>query len=187
MRERLENDSSMSARLSPSFGVKVYGAGRRRLAWQLLTESAVLAVAGAVPGLLVAWLGVRALVATLPADMPRLDAIAIDGHVLVAALGLSLATGLLFGVVPALRAARGDLEETLRGGGRDSSAARPRALGFFVVIEVALALVLLAGAGHGSECGCSSGHHEDDRRSQDEIGREHGSGLRVRRQGEPPQ
>lgn len=123
------------------------GAGRRRLARQLLTESAVLAVAGGVPGLLVAWLGVRALVAALPPDMPRLDAIGIDWHVLAAALGLSVVTGLLFGVVPALRAARGDLEETLRAGGRGAVAARPRALGVFVVTEVALALVLLAGAG----------------------------------------
>ena len=123
------------------------GAGRRRLARQLLTESAVLAVAGGVPGLFVAWLGVRGLIAALPADMPRLDAIGIDGTVLAAALGLSVATGLLFGVVPALRAVRGDLEDTLRAGGRESGAARPRALGFFVVTEVALALVLLAGAG----------------------------------------
>jgi len=123
------------------------GAGRRRLARQLLTESAVLAVAGGLPGLLVAWLGVRALVAALPPDMPRLGAIGIDGYVLTAAMGLSVVTGLLFGVVPALRAARGDLEETLRAGGRDGFAARPRALGFFVVAEVALALLLLTGAG----------------------------------------
>jgi len=123
------------------------GAVRWRLVLQFLTESTVLSIAGGVSGLLVAWLGVRALIAALPADMPRLGAIRLDTPVLAAALGLSLITGLLCGVLPAFRAARGDLEGTLRAGGHTSGATRPRALGFFVVIEVALALVLLEGAG----------------------------------------
>ena len=124
------------------------GASGRRLARQLLTESALLAGAGGALGLLVAWLGARALVALAPSSVPRLDLVAMDARVLAFTAALALATGLLFGLAPALRATRGVAAETLKQGGKGSATGGShRTRRALVVTEVALAVVMLAGAG----------------------------------------
>jgi putative ABC transport system permease protein len=124
------------------------GAERGRLVRQLLTESVVLAVAGGVLGLLLAYWSVKSLVALVP-NLPRADEIGLDGAVLAFTLGVAVLKGLLFGIVPSLQSSRADLQHTLREGGRTGSGDRTghalrRAL---VVGEVALALTLLVGAG----------------------------------------
>jgi putative ABC transport system permease protein len=124
------------------------GAGRSRIVRQLLTESALLALVGGIAGLLLAVGGLRALVALSPADIPRLDQTSIDGKVLAFTLVVSLLTGLIFGLVPALQASRSDLNESLKDGGRGSTGTRGgRVRSLLVVAEVALSLVLLVGAG----------------------------------------
>jgi putative ABC transport system permease protein len=124
------------------------GAGRARLVRQLLTESAVLGLVSAVAGVGLAWIAIRVLVSMSPADIPRLDQTRIDAGALVFALATSLASSLLFGMAPAWRAARADLQGILRDGGRTSMAiVRDRVRTFLIVGEVALALTLLAGAG----------------------------------------
>ena len=123
------------------------GAGRVRLVRQVVTESLVLAGLGGALGVLVAWLGVDALVALSPPGLPRADAIALDGGALTFALAVTTLVGVAAGLVPALGLSRGDLRPDVRGAslraGRRHHAAR-RAL---VVTEVALALILLVGAG----------------------------------------
>ena len=125
------------------------GAARGRLLRQMLTESVMLSLAGGAAGLLLAIAFHRGLL-TLVADripVPRLDQVALDGPVVLFTLALSLVTGLLFGVVPAVFAT-GNANEVLREGGRHGGGPRARrALGTLVVAEVALSLVLLAGAG----------------------------------------
>ena len=125
------------------------GAARGRLVSQMLTESIVLATAGGVAGLLIAVLGLRMLLAMAPVDIPRLDQIRVDWQVLAFALGLSLATGVVFGLVPALQASRPDLNESLKEGGRGSTTGiRGRRIrGALVISEIALSLVLLIAAG----------------------------------------
>ena len=123
------------------------GAGRGRIVRQLLTESLVLGLAGGAAGLGLAHAGVRFLKAISPAGVPRLATAGIDGTALVFALGLSLAASLLFGLVPALRTARPDLQSMLKEGGRAVSSPRDRVRTGLLVAEVALALMLLVGAG----------------------------------------
>jgi putative ABC transport system permease protein len=124
------------------------GAGRGRLIRQLLTESVLLAVAGGICGLGLATWGLRLLVALSPAAVPRLTEIRLDWRVLTFALGASLLTGIVFGVLPALTSARVNLNETLKEGGRDAGAgASHRTRGALVAAEVALALVVLVSAG----------------------------------------
>ncbi len=123
------------------------GAGRRRLARQLLTESLVLSLAGALPGLLVARWGVGFILASLPPDAPRVAGIGLDAAVLWSSLGLAALTGLVFGLVPAIRVWRTDLDDALRRGSPGGGGAPQHALSVFVVGQVALALVLLVGAG----------------------------------------
>ncbi|MCW5981447.1 MAG: ABC transporter permease [Bryobacteraceae bacterium] len=123
------------------------GAGRGRLVRQLLTESVALALAGGAAGLAVAHWGTRAAVAAVPGGLPRMENIGVDGWVLAFALGVSLLTGLVFGLAPALHVSMTDLHETLQEGSRGSSAGRRRLRNLLVVSEVAAALVLLSGAG----------------------------------------
>jgi len=98
-------------------------------------------------GLFLAAWGTRAALAVLPAALPRAEQIGLDPHVLFFTLSLSLLVGVLFGLTPALKTSQPDLHETLKQGGRGASGTRHRAQGVFVVVEMALALVLLTGAG----------------------------------------
>jgi len=124
------------------------GASRLRVLRQMLTESVVLALAGGALGVLLAWWSVQALVASPPGNLPRVSAIHLDSAVLLFTLGVSVVTGLLFGLAPAVQAARWNLGEVLKEGGRGGSGARRHVLSrVLVVAEVALSLVLLTGAG----------------------------------------
>jgi putative ABC transport system permease protein len=124
------------------------GAGRSRVIRQLLTESLLLASsAGALAALLAVW-GVDLLRTILPDNLPRADEIGVDFRVFGFTLVVSLLTGILFGLIPALQASRTDINETLKEGGRSSDGSgHNRFRGLLVVSEVALALVLLVGAG----------------------------------------
>lgn len=125
------------------------GATRARLVAQMLVESALLALLGGAAGLAFAAWGVRTLVATSPAIIPRVASVTIDGPVLAMAFGLTAFTAIAFGLLPALRTARVDLAETFRDGDRASSDGRGRGRirSVLVASEFALALVLLVGAG----------------------------------------
>lgn len=125
------------------------GAGRWRLIRQMLTESTLLAVMGGAGGLLLAKWGVDLLTALKPANLPRLSSIGIDGWVLAFTLGVSILTGIVFGLLPALSASKLDVNEALKEGGRASAGGigRHRVRSLLVVSEIALALVLLIGAG----------------------------------------
>ncbi len=123
------------------------GASRGRMIRQMLTESILLGTAGGALGLGVAYLGAKAILKVVPDVLPHALAIKPDSHVLLFTLGTSLVVGVLFGLVPALRMSRAGLQETLKEGGRGSSGTRHRAQSVFVAVEMAMALVLLAGAG----------------------------------------
>ena len=124
------------------------GASRGRLARQVMTESALYAIAGGTLGVALAWWAQQALRAVAPASIPRLGEVSINGGVLAFALAITTLTGLLFGLIPALRGSRGDTIRSLREGGKTSSQfGIGRARGVLVVSEVALAVVLLTGAG----------------------------------------
>jgi putative ABC transport system permease protein len=124
------------------------GAARRRIVQQLLTESLMLSSVGGVLGALLASWAVKAFVASQPTTVPRIDLIAVDGRVLAFVAAVSIATGVLFGLVPALRASAPDLLTALKDSIRGSSSVAARRFrSALVVAEVALALVLLIGAG----------------------------------------
>ncbi len=123
------------------------GAARGRVVRQLLTESALLAVAGGGLGLLAASWGLQGALKALPEALPRAEEITLDTRVLLFTLIVSVLAGILFGLAPALKTSQSDLHETLKEGGRGASAPRHRAQSAFVVVEMALALVLLACAG----------------------------------------
>jgi predicted permease len=123
------------------------GAGQWRLLRQSLTESILLALAGGGLGLLLAALGTRAILNALPAGLPRADEIGLDALVLLFTAAISLLTGILAGLAPALKTSQWRLAETLKGGGRCAGGGRYRAQGLLVAVEMALALVLLIGAG----------------------------------------
>ena len=126
------------------------GASRLRVVRQLLTESVLLAILGSVIGLMVAWWGIGALVAISPPDLVNLQGVGINLTVLAWTLGVSLATGIIFGIAPALEATRLNLNDALKEGGKGAGgqgARSSRLRSAFVIAEVALALVLLASAG----------------------------------------
>ncbi len=127
---------------------RALGAGRGRIVGQLLTESVLLAAAGGIVGVLIAVWGVE-LLHGLPADIPGLAEAQLDGRVLLFACAVSLLTGILFGLAPALQTARGSVYTHLKEGSRSASApgSRQRLRQFLVAGEIALALVLLSGAG----------------------------------------
>ena len=124
------------------------GAGRQRVVRQLLTESVLLALLGGVGGVALAWWGVKGLVALGPASLPRIQAIGIDLGALGFTAAVALTSGLLFGLIPAFATARPDLFAALRPGGRPTGQrSRRMARAVLVMGEVALALMLLIGAG----------------------------------------
>ncbi len=125
------------------------GAGSRRVAWELLSESLTLALVAGVAGLALAYAGVRALVANAPDGLPRASEIGIDPMVLLFTLAISIVAGLLFGAIPVLKFARPNLASALKEGGRLSSAGRERhrARNTLVIAEIALAVVLLVASG----------------------------------------
>ncbi|HEY3927118.1 MAG TPA: ABC transporter permease [Candidatus Koribacter sp.] len=124
------------------------GAARGRVVQQLLTESLLLSVIGGAMGLLLAAYGTRAAVAALPQALPRADHISLDAHVLLFTFGLIVVTGILAGAIPAFsRSARVELGETLKRTGRSVTGANHRVQSAFIVAQMALALVLLVGAG----------------------------------------
>lgn len=123
------------------------GASRTRVIRQLLTESLLLASLGGALGLVLAVWGTKGMLNVLPRALPRAADVALDSHVLCFALGTSLLAGMLFGLAPALKTSRANVQEVLKEAGRGSSGAHHRLQGVFVAVEVALALVLLVGAG----------------------------------------
>ncbi|MGE3276822.1 MAG: ABC transporter permease [Vicinamibacterales bacterium] len=125
------------------------GAGRRRLFAQLLTEGLMLSGAGAVLGLALALAGTRALAALDAVSLPLLGRVTLDGATLLVAIGLTLATGLIFGIVPALQASGAALHDALKDSARGSTEGRGggRARHALVVAEIAFACVLLVAAG----------------------------------------
>src|SRR5580692_11778275 len=130
------------------------GAGWTRLVRQLLSESILLGVLGGMAGLAIAFWSLSVVRAIHPGNIPRLDAIGIDGTVLAFTFGVSILTGLVFGLAPAMRAVRADLNTALRSGGRSTqgdggfaSGSRNRLRGALVISELALSLMLLIGAG----------------------------------------
>lgn len=131
------------------FAIRIaVGAGRWRLMRQLVTESLLLCLAGGMLGALLSVWCVDAVRHFVPPDVPRLREVSVDATVLLFSLGLSLLTGLLVGILPSLLASRTDVNDTLKSGGRGSSAARSRKrwMGVLVAGEVAVCLVLLTGS-----------------------------------------
>src|SRR5690242_17125845 len=124
------------------------GAGRWRLVRQLLTESTLLSLMGGVCGILIAFWSVAALLALAPAGkVPRMEMIRMDGWVLVYTFGISVITGIVFGLAPAFHATRRDARESLSQAGHGVTASHERMRGALTVSEIALALILLTGAG----------------------------------------
>ena len=124
------------------------GAGRARVVRQLLTEGIALSIVGGAGGVLLAWWLVPTLIALAPEGrIPRTESIAIDGGVLVFAVAVSVVTGIVFGLLPAVRIARNSSRESLLPAGRAFGHPQDRTRAVLVVSEIALALVLLAGAG----------------------------------------
>lgn len=124
------------------------GARRWRIIRQLLTESLLLSVVGGAFGLLIGYWGVKALVALNEDRIPRAHEISLDWKVLLFTFGISILTGILFGIVPALQTTKTDLHETLKEGGRNAAATTKQWIrSSLVVVEIALALAVLVGAG----------------------------------------
>ncbi len=123
------------------------GAGRGRIVRQLLTESMLLALAGGGLGLMLAAWGTKVALQHLPSGLPRASEVGMDWKVLLFTAGIVLPCGILFGLVPALRVSKPNLQNALKEGGRGSGGGKQRAQGAFVVAEMAMALVLLIAAG----------------------------------------
>jgi predicted permease len=123
------------------------GAGKLRVIRQLLTESVLLALCGGGLGLLIASWGMQGAIRLLPESLPRAEEIHLDSRVLIFTLAISVLSGIFFGLAPALRLVKPRLQETLKEGGRTVSGARSRAQSVLVITEMAMALILLVGAG----------------------------------------
>ncbi len=137
-----------STNRSREFAIRsALGAGRWRLLRQSLTESMLMALLGGGLGLVFAAWGTKAAIAVLPTTLPRAAEVQMDLRVLFFAIAISLLTGVISGLGPALKTSKGRLSETLKEGGRGASGGRTRAHGVLVAAEMALAVVLLIGAG----------------------------------------
>jgi len=133
---------------SHEFAVRAaLGASQGRVIRQLLSESILLAGLGGALGLLLAVWGTKAVLGTLPGALPRANEVSLDSRVLLFAMALSIFAGIVFGLAPALKTSRVNLEGILKESGRGLSRARHKLQGIFVAVEVAMALVLLVGAG----------------------------------------
>ncbi len=137
-----------SAARTREFAVRrALGATRAQIIQQLITESVLLSLAGGILGLAVARLGLSAVLRASPGSLPRVDTIALNASVLLFALGISTAVGIVFGLVPAFKHANTDLQSDLKEGGRGSTSSHQRTQDMLVIAQFALALVLLSAAG----------------------------------------
>jgi len=133
---------------SREFAVRIaLGAGEMRIIRQLLTESVLLALVGGALGLVLAKFGTAAAIAAMPVTMPRAEDIGLDQRVLLFTLVVSVVSGIAFGLAPAWKTSRSDVGSTLKESGRTLAGGRSRTQGIFVISEMALAVVLLVGAG----------------------------------------
>ena len=137
-----------SAARAREFAIRIaLGANRTRVVRQLLTESVLLSLLGAALGLMVAAIAVRSVVAAAPKILPRTENISVNTAVLLLTLGISIFVGILFGLAPALKSWRVDPQAALKKGARGSTSSHHRAQSSLVVVQIALTLVLLVGAG----------------------------------------
>jgi predicted permease len=137
-----------SMRKSSEYAVRAaLGASPARIVRQILTESLLLAGLGCALGLVLAFWSTKAVIRLLPGALPRASEVTLDGRVLLFTVAVSLFAGIIFGLAPALRISRVSLQDVLKKTGRGSSGARHRLQGIFVASEVAMAFVLLVGAG----------------------------------------
>ncbi|HEX3105801.1 MAG TPA: ABC transporter permease [Terriglobales bacterium] len=137
-----------SAARNREFAIRAaLGANRARVARQLLTESVVLSLAGAFVGTLIALFGTNSILSTLPGTLPRVDEVAVNAPVLLYTLTVSIAIGILFGLAPAVKTWSTAPQTSLKDGGGGRTTAHRRARSSFAIMQVALTLVLLVGAG----------------------------------------
>lgn len=137
-----------SAAREGEFAVRAaLGASRARVVGQLLTESVLLSVAGGALGIFLAFWGMRPLLAAIPGDMPRSENIGVNAAVLWFTFAVSVTVGILFGLVPALKSSKADVQAALKESGRGAAGARHRVQSTLLVAQMALTLVLLVGAG----------------------------------------
>ena len=137
-----------SAAREREFAVRAaLGASRARVVRQLLTESLLLSLAGGALGVLLAFWSMRLLLAAIPGNVPRSENISVNPQVLWFTFGVSLAVGILFGLAPALKSYKPDVQASLKESGRGAAGARHRAQSTLLVVQTALTLVLLVGAG----------------------------------------
>jgi predicted permease len=137
-----------SAARNREFAIRsALGASRARVARQLLTESLILSLAGAGLGIVIAFFGIRSLLAAMPGILPRSEDVGVNAAVLLYTLAVSLLAGILFGLSPALKSWIADPQASLKEGGRGSTVVHRRTQSSFVVMQVAFTLVLLVGAG----------------------------------------